>query len=270
MVDTAGRAQSHGLLEARDYERIMKVLEDCSTARSLTEYREALLGSLASRCGYRHSTILVGPTHDRVFQDAGAYALGHVRLLPSCLEPFHRWDPLAQLAACLPASAPRSRPLILEAALPYLTPEHRPFFDQHLYPAGFHSVLVKEWAGTAAHGPFVLFAEEEGAFRARDITLVTRLGPILAQQIDLLAQLPQPSAWMERLTPREAEVARLVRHGCTNHEIASSLHITSDTVKKHVKAACVKAGAANRAGLAARMSGTSAGEGSVVLAVGPA
>jgi DNA-binding NarL/FixJ family response regulator len=53
-------------------------------------------------------------------------------------------------------------------------------------------------------------------------------------------------------------VARLVGHGCTNQEIAAALRITVDTVKKHVKAACVKAGAANRAALAAKMPATGA------------
>jgi DNA-binding NarL/FixJ family response regulator len=85
-----------------------------------------------------------------------------------------------------------------------------------------------------------------------------RLGRLLSRQVGLVAQVPQSPGWAARLTRREAEAARLVGCGCTNREIAAALHVTADTVKKHVKAACRKAGAANRAELAARMAGPGA------------
>jgi DNA-binding NarL/FixJ family response regulator len=53
------------------------------------------------------------------------------------------------------------------------------------------------------------------------------------------------------LSSREVEVARLVAQGLTNDEIAAALVISPRTVHSHVVSAMRKAGARNRAHLAA-------------------
>lgn len=246
-----------GPVASSDYERILEVVGECGGAGSLTALRERVLESLASRFGYRNATLLIGPTRGRIFQDAGVLSLGRVgRIIPSYIEHYHRWDPLAQLVARYGVTA-AGRTLVLDQALPYLTDENRMFLDRHLYKDGFHAVLCTEGAGDAVHLGIALFDEQESAFGARDIAVMQRLGRLLTRQAELLTRLPQTPEWAARLTPREAEVARLVGRGCTNREIAATLHITVDTVKKHVKAACVKAGAVNRTDLTARTAGLS-------------
>jgi DNA-binding NarL/FixJ family response regulator len=244
-----------GVLASSDYERILDVLAECGRVQSLTTLRETVLESLASRFGYRHATLLIGPTRGRIFEDAGALSLGRAeRLVPSYIERYHRWDPLAQLVARRGVTA-AGRTHVLDQALPYLTTENRIYLDDHLHKSGLRAVLCTEVAGEAVHLGVALFDEEQSAFGARDIAVMQRLGRLLSRQADLVTQLPHSPGWAARLTRREAEVARLVGRGCTNREIAAALHITVDTVKKHVKAACHKAGAANRAELAARMAG---------------
>ena len=49
-----------------------------------------------------------------------------------------------------------------------------------------------------------------------------------------------------RLTVREAEVASLVAHGCTNREIATSLVIAERTAESHVANICAKLGFRSR------------------------
>lgn len=244
-----------GSLASSDYERILDVLDACASARSLTALRETLLESLASRFGYRHATLLLGPTRERIFQDPGATSLGRAeQLVPEYFEHYHRWDPLAQLLArCSVKAAGRTH--VLDQTRPYLTGENRLFLDQHLYKGGLHAVLCTECAADTVHLGLALFDERESAFAARDIAVMQHLGRIVARQAALLVRLPPAPEWAASLTRREAEVARLVARGCTNQEIAAALHVTADTVKKHVKAACAKAGAANRAGLAASMAG---------------
>jgi DNA-binding CsgD family transcriptional regulator len=51
----------------------------------------------------------------------------------------------------------------------------------------------------------------------------------------------------DRLTPREAEILRLVADGGTNKEIAAGLGISVHTVERHVQNAYRKIGARNRA-----------------------
>lgn len=58
---------------------------------------------------------------------------------------------------------------------------------------------------------------------------------------------PLPFEDAERLTRREAEVVRFLRHGCTNKEIALELGIMEDTVKKHLQSVFAKLGVHRRA-----------------------
>jgi DNA-binding NarL/FixJ family response regulator len=53
------------------------------------------------------------------------------------------------------------------------------------------------------------------------------------------------------LTPREADVARLVAEGRSNAEIAGALFLSAGTVKNHVASVQRKLGASNRVGIAA-------------------
>lgn len=59
---------------------------------------------------------------------------------------------------------------------------------------------------------------------------------ILSLVVDLLtfARRPRPVMGAERLTKRETEVLELMRRGCKNHEIASHLSISVNTVHNHV------------------------------------
>jgi DNA-binding NarL/FixJ family response regulator len=51
----------------------------------------------------------------------------------------------------------------------------------------------------------------------------------------------------DRLTPREAEILRLVAHGKTNKEIAAKLILSVHTVERHVQNSYRKINARNRA-----------------------
>lgn len=48
------------------------------------------------------------------------------------------------------------------------------------------------------------------------------------------------------LTPRELEMVRLVTQGCSNREIANQLHISEETVKRHLFNVFDKVGMSNR------------------------
>lgn len=251
-------SHSGGPLAVSDYERILHVLDACAGAQSLTAWRETLLESLASQFGYRDAAVFTGPTRTRLFERGDALGLGRAaRMLPAYIEHGHRSDPLAQLAARRGADTAGCT-LVLEQTRPYLTAENRTYLERYLYSGGLHAMLCMEGAGRGVHLGVGLCGEQERAFGAREIAVMRRLGRLLTRQAELLARLPAAPGWARELTPRETQVARLVGHGCTNQEIAAALRITVDTVKKHVKAACVKAGAANRAALAAKMPATGA------------
>ena len=52
--------------------------------------------------------------------------------------------------------------------------------------------------------------------------------------------------WPLHLSPREAEIARLLAQGCANREIGTTLSMAPDTVKWHLKNIFGKLGADNR------------------------
>jgi DNA-binding NarL/FixJ family response regulator len=58
-----------------------------------------------------------------------------------------------------------------------------------------------------------------------------------------------------RFTPRETQVAAMLREGRSNREIAAELVVSPDTVKHHVGRVLRKLGASNRADAAAILSG---------------
>jgi DNA-binding CsgD family transcriptional regulator len=63
----------------------------------------------------------------------------------------------------------------------------------------------------------------------------------------------------DELTPAELEVASLVSEGKRNKEIAAALWMSEKTVEAHLSRIYRKVGVRNRAELAARRSGASAG-----------
>jgi non-specific serine/threonine protein kinase len=68
---------------------------------------------------------------------------------------------------------------------------------------------------------------------------------------DLLSGAPPPGADAGALTPREREVARLVRRGRTNRQIGRELGISEKTTEVHVHHIIGKLGASSRAEIAA-------------------
>jgi LuxR family maltose regulon positive regulatory protein len=77
-------------------------------------------------------------------------------------------------------------------------------------------------------------------------SLLAACGTDLASSDSRAGALPEP------LSQREQEVLRLIAAGFTNREIAESLVISSETVKKHTGSIFGKLGVGNRTEAAAR------------------
>ena len=63
-------------------------------------------------------------------------------------------------------------------------------------------------------------------------------------------QLPQTAA-VRMLTPRQAQIVRLIATGMSNAEIAALLTLSQDTIRSHVRGALERAGARDRVHLVA-------------------
>ena len=88
--------------------------------------------------------------------------------------------------------------------------------------------------------------------RAMTLEQATRLGNELLEQIgSTTAAQAAPARDLERLTPRERQVAARIAQGCTNRQIAEELVIAQRTVDTHVERILAKLGFSARAQVAA-------------------
>jgi len=84
-----------------------------------------------------------------------------------------------------------------------------------------------------------------------DRSELTMIAAYISIRIAILGLGLADARSLDALTPRQREVAELVAHGCTNHEIARMLSISANAVKKHVSRVLAVLDVSNRTELAA-------------------
>ena len=128
------------------------------------------------------------------------------------------------------------------------------------------AVELNELRNVAAHGvrggdgkltSFFSFSRVETEFGSRLSLLLSLLTPHLHTVLSsLFAEEVQSAIRVVRtdcrVTNREAEILRWIRHGKTNDDIASILDLSPNTVKNHVKKILRKMGVENRSHAVAR------------------
>ncbi|MFC8178760.1 LuxR C-terminal-related transcriptional regulator [Rhodococcus sp. NPDC057297] len=93
---------------------------------------------------------------------------------------------------------------------------------------------------------------------ARTLLAATSTTDGAGEQGEPVGRSPGEHTYLEPLTDREKDVARLILTGASNSAIAAELVISIDTVKSHVKSILRKSGTTNRAELIARFRSGSA------------
>ena len=97
-------------------------------------------------------------------------------------------------------------------------------------------------------------AEKRGGITERDVRVLELLTPHLVQLYRRAAARRAAPA-DDVLTPREHEIVTLVAEGKSNKEIAATLWLSPNTVRKHLENAYDKLGVRNRSAAAARVFG---------------
>jgi DNA-binding NarL/FixJ family response regulator len=120
--------------------------------------------------------------------------------------------------------------------------------DASLFPAlqaGARGYLTKDASAEEIEQAIRAVAEGrthlDPAVQARLVDAVVGQAPAQERSDD------QPSALPDDLTPREAEVLKLIAAGLSNAEIADALVVSSATVKTHINRVFYKTGARDRA-----------------------
>ncbi|WP_121062611.1 helix-turn-helix transcriptional regulator [Chachezhania antarctica] len=179
-------------------------------------------------------------------QKAGRYGNATVlNMDPDNIARYEAWfqyrDPITDRLRAL------ARPALIEEVMPYEDLHRTEFYTDFLARDGLsHGINLFLVDDGCDLGDFRLWRGHRAPeFGARELGLLSALEPFLK------TALRRRTGEGSTLTPREADVVRLVARGCTDRDIARLLEISHGTVRTHLGRAMAKEGCANRSELAA-------------------
>ncbi|MEV0032718.1 LuxR C-terminal-related transcriptional regulator [Nocardia sp. NPDC050793] len=239
-------ARSAGLI-GRDLQNILSLLEDCERASSLSEFRSVTLEGMARYLGYRNTGFFVGATLPLCFDDLSTLVNGPVaRLAPQFFEHYRHADIFAEPTGI--QLLDKRRVATLDQLPRPARPQVRDYVDNFLLRNGIRAEMALHIRGSGSMTALISAVDSEsGAFDARDLAIGEILGRHLGNLLRWHTGEPvytSPVATI--LSARQAEVVALLACGLTNTEIAKTLNITLDTVKKHITRALQLTGCRNR------------------------
>jgi len=248
----SGPVRARPGLRQVDYERAFAVLESCDSAGSLPDFREQVLDALAREFDLRHVSFFCGATFHHVFGDLAPLTEGHTaRMLPEYQERWYRYDvfstPVAMrqllcsgVSALTELQAARALPTSAEA---YVRHFLRATWGMESAAAlrldlpGGHTALV----GMFDPAPDKLGPAELATLRllARQLSAICRRLPVSRSR-----------AVLRGLSERQKQVVALVADGLSNAQIAETLCLADDSVKKYVSRILAATGCQSRMELA--------------------
>jgi len=220
------------VLPTEQYQRVFTVLEMCDAARTLDDFKEILLESLGSVFGYRHVTCFTGPSIEEAFSDQSPSLRGSCKVSwPAYQERWHRFDVLSTAESC---GALRRNGFTDLEQLTVLPDWGREYIDGHMGRWGYRSAAAMHIEfPIGGHALVGLTDPAPGLFEgshAAALTLLARhLSAISRRMSTNVAAIADAN-----LSDRLQEVAALVCAGRSNKEIAATLFLSLDTVKKYV------------------------------------
>src|SRR3954454_17040459 len=132
---------------------------------------------------------------------------------------------------------------------------------EFLPESGFrHRICVHLWHdGQLVSVATLMRTDAEPPFEDRDVAFLHRAQPLVAYAYSqaIAHSAGETPDLLQRLRPRQAQVARLAAQGLSNAEIAASLTISPATVKRHLATIYPTVGVRSRLELGLRVAGQS-------------
>lgn len=247
------------MLRTADYERAFAVLESCDTAPSLPDFRERALDALGRQFGLRHVSFFCGATFHNVFGDLAPLVEGQTqRMLPEYQERWSRYDVFG--------TPPAVRQLVSSGvsslaelqgfgALPSSAQAYVRHFLHATWGMESATAMRLELPGghTALVGMFDPAADKVGPAELATLRLLSRQLSAICRGLPVSRR----KAALAGLSERQRQVVQLVADGLSNAQIAETLSLAEDSVKKYVSRILSATGCQSRMELAllARASG---------------
>jgi DNA-binding CsgD family transcriptional regulator len=235
-----------------DYERAFDVLESCDTAPSLPDFREHVLDALGRHFGLRHVSFFCGATFHNVFGDLAPLTEGNTaRMLPEYQERWSRYDlfgspaAMRQLVSSGVSSLAELRSL---GALPASANAYVRHFLQATWRMETAAAMRLELPGghTALIGMFDTAPDTLGPQELTTLRLLSRQLSAISRGLPV----SRPKAALAGLSERQRQVVALVADGLSNAQIAETLSLAEDSVKKYVSRILSATGCRSRMELA--------------------
>ncbi len=217
-----------------------------ASARCFERETLAFLGTLVAVGG----AVFYGVDRELNAVDHVLHRLGSERL-DEYLDHYHRLDPLHPRRF---AGSGRSL-VAMEDVLPRRELEQSTYYREFLRPiGGRHEIELYLYDGdTLVGGISLLRGSGHPSFSPGERTLLAKVRPYVEYSFGIERRIAAAARDVGGLTPREAEVVRLVCGGASNVGIGRELGIAVPTVKTHLEHVYDKLGVRTRAQLVARL-----------------
>lgn len=235
-----------------DYERAFAVLESCDSAASLPNFREQLLEALAREFALRHVSFFCGATFHHVFGDLAPLTEGcTARMLPEYQERWYRYDVFSTPVAMRQLLSSGVSALSELQATHSLPTSAEAYVRQFLRATwGMESAAALRLELPGGHTALVgMFDPEPDKLGPAELSALR----LLSRQLSAICRgLPvsRSKAVLAGLSERQQQVVALVSDGFSNAQIAETLCLADDSVKKYVSRILAATGCQSRMQLA--------------------
>ncbi|WP_379616740.1 helix-turn-helix transcriptional regulator [Pseudonocardia sp. GCM10023141] len=244
--------RARSALRKIDYERAFDVLESCDGAPSLPDFREQLVDALITRFELKHVSFFAGATFHNTFGDLAPLTEGTTRkMLPEYQDRWSRYDvfstpaAMRQLVSSGVSSLAELRTL---GALPASANAYVRHFLNATWGMETAAAMRLELPGghTALIGMFDPAADRLGPPELATLRTLSRQLSAIARGLPI----SRPKAAIAGLSERQRQVVHLVADGLSNAQIAETLSLAEDSVKKYVSRILSATGCQSRMELA--------------------
>jgi DNA-binding CsgD family transcriptional regulator len=239
-------------LRRSDYERAFDVLESCDGAASLSDFRGELVEALRRSFGLKHVSFFAGATFHSTFGDLAPLTEGlTVKMLPEYHDRWSRYDIF---------SAPAARRQLVASGVSSLSelgtlgplPASASAYVRHFLGSTWRmetaAAMRLELPGghTALVGMFDSAGDRLGPGELATLRLLARRLSVVSRRLPIT----RPQAVLAGLSERQRQVVQLVADGLSNAQIAETLSLAEDSVKKYVSRILSATGCQSRMELA--------------------
>lgn len=252
MTSSPSARPNRTVLSSADYNRAFDVLERCDSAACLSDFKVQVVEALSSVFDLPHTSFFAGPTFATTFDDPHPIVGGSTaRMLPEYQDRWSRYDLFSCPAALrmLRSTGVASLPeLAASGGLPPTATAYVRHFLVNTWgmQTGAAMRLSLHGGHTALIGTFHQDANALGPSELATLRLLTRQLSAIGRGIPFVAG----RAAFKELSERQREVVHLIAEGLSNAQIAASLFLAEDSVKKYVSRILTATGCHTRMELA--------------------